>query len=116
MRLIMRCCCNRRRSAPIGQKEHSMKTPFAFFFSCFACLCAACPAIAQGTFVNLDFEAAVVPTVPPGQPVYPISLTDALPGWTCYYITNQAAYGSYNGVSLGAVNIGLVDGHTSDYS
>src|SRR5262249_27966216 len=31
-------------------------------------------------------------------------------------VTNQAGWGSYNAISLGAVNIGLVDGHTSYYS
>ena len=65
---------------------------------------------AQGTFQNLDFEAAVVPAVIPTQP---ISLTNTLPGWTGYVGTNKVTSGTYDYVSLGAVNIGLIDGKSS---
>jgi len=87
-----------------------MKSPTVFL------LLAASSALAQGNFQNLDFESAVVPNVPPDQFVYPISLTNILPGWTGYYNTNQGQFGSYNGVPMSRVNIGLVDGHTSYYS
>ncbi|SRR6266446_3383647 len=79
-------------------------------------LFAASSVLAQGTFQNLDFEQAVVPIVLPVQAVWPIPLTNTLPEWTGYFATNGTASGSYNAISLGSANIGLIDGHTSLYS
>ncbi len=72
--------------------------------------------LAQSTFQNLDFESAIVPDVPSDQFIYPISLTNAVPGWTGYYGTNQGQFGSYNGLFNSARAVGLIDGHTSYYS
>ena len=71
--------------------------------------------IAQGqsTFQNLDFEYAVVPTIPPAQPQF-IPFINAFPGWNG--VTNPAAEAGYNGISLGAASLSIIDLHTSFYS
>ena len=83
---------------------------------CFAWLCAASSTPAQSSFQNLDFEAAVVPNLPPDQTAF-ISFTNAFPGWTRYVDdTNLAGVAGYNGISIGAHLVSLVDGHTFFYS
>ena len=70
-------------------------------------------ACAQGTFQNLIFESAIVPSLPSGQPAF-IPFVDAFPGWNG--ITNPAAQAAYNGISVGAALLSIVDLHTSFYS
>ncbi|MBP9903624.1 MAG: hypothetical protein KBH45_19380, partial [Verrucomicrobia bacterium] len=41
-------------------------------------------AFGQGTFRNLDFEAASLPTVIPGQSGGVVSVAAGLPGWAAY--------------------------------
>ena len=50
---------------------------------------SAARADAQGTFENLDFEQANVPFVPPGQLGAAVSVSNALPHWTAYFISGQ---------------------------
>ena len=66
---------------------------------------AACSAFAQGTFQNLDFEAAVIEqTQAPGF----VSATNALPGWTVYRGTNQEANVLYSAVGHGGTLVDLL--------
>lgn len=69
----------------------------------------------QGTFGNLGFESASVPSVPPDQPLF-ISAGPALPGWTPYVGTNLVSQILYNGISIGGPLVSLVDRHTAYYS
>jgi hypothetical protein len=72
-------------------------------------------AAAQGTFQNLDFEAAGVPVVPSYTPIQVLTSV-ALPGWTAYVTTNQQSQIWYNGVSAGGAIVTLIDTHTYDWS
>lgn len=76
-----------------------------------SCAMAALCAEGQGTFQNLDFEAASVPSVPPDQPIT-VDPAAALPGWTGYVGTSQVNQVWYNGVSVGGALISLIDRHT----
>jgi hypothetical protein len=68
----------------------------------------------QGTFGNLDFESASVPSVPPSQAVF-ISAMDAFPGWTAYVGANPASQVMYNGISVGGALVSIIDQHTANY-
>jgi hypothetical protein len=78
-----------------------------------ALLLGAAGAAGQGTFQNLDFEAANIPsgTPPTGSLV---SITNALPGWSCSfaYLGYEASQRNdvfYDGVSLGGPMISIID-------
>ena len=62
-------------------------------------------AFAQGTFQNLDFEAANLPSVPVGGFVSSLS---AIPSWTAYFSTNVTTQIWHNNYALGAVNISII--------
>jgi hypothetical protein len=62
---------------------------------------------AQGTFVNLDFEAANTSGYSPGDPNVPIS--SALPGWTAYYGSTPTSAVWYDGISIGGPIISVID-------
>jgi hypothetical protein len=86
-----------------------MRQPTAKKLAAAWLLCSACIlARSQGTFLNLDFESASLPVVPPGQDGGLVSSLDAIPGWTAYYATSQTTQVLHNGVSLGAVNISIL--------
>lgn len=70
----------------------------------------------QGTFQNLNFEAANnLPNLSPGETAF-VSMSNALPGWTGYIAgTNQTAQAIYNSISAGAALITLI-GHSSAVS
>src|SRR6266478_1815757 len=57
----------------------------------------------QGSFQNLDFEAANLPTVPSGQSGGLVLSSDAIPGWTAYYGSSQTSQILHNDLSLGAI-------------
>jgi len=59
----------------------------------------------QGTFQNLDFEAAQI--------VVPFTFANALPGWTGYIGTNPTVTLYYNGITLGDPAISLHDSASS---
>ena len=64
---------------------------------------------AQGTsFINLNFEAAILPSLPPGQSGGSILVTSALPGWHAYFGTDEIFTVTHNDVSLGAVNVSML--------
>ncbi len=76
----------------------------AFAVTVQCCVFSVC---AQGTFQNLNFEAAypnIQPTSPPG--LYDV--TTALPGWTAFYGTDQQTQVGYNNISTGATYILLI--------
>ena len=64
-----------------------------------------CAAPAQGTFQNLDFEAATIsPTQPPGF----VSSTVGLPGWAVYLGANQQTQIGFNNPALGSTWVSLI--------
>ena len=63
------------------------------FYSSFA-------SIAQGTFQNLDFEAAF-PSFPPDSATGKYSVSTVLPNWGVYFGTNQQSQMGYNLISIG---------------
>ena|SRR5438876_9410777 len=69
--------------------------------------CAVLTAGAQGTFQNLNFEAANLTPVPPGQFGGSASISNALPFWTGYLGTNQVTQVFHNNVSLGGPSIDI---------
>jgi hypothetical protein len=77
---------------------------------------SALNAFGQGTFQNLNFEAANgLPTIGPGETGF-VPMSNGLPGWTGYIAgTNQTTLADYNGVSAGAALITLI-GKSSVYS
>jgi len=79
----------------------------------FCCVAASCTlwvvsALGQGTFQNLDFESPVLPLIPSGEFNH-VSVTNALPGWTVYFGTNQYDQVRYNQVSIGSAAVSLMD-------
>lgn len=68
-------------------------------------LMGACGAFAQGTFQNLDFEAANVVPIS-GQP-YAVTAANALPDWTVNYGVVQQTQIYYNDPSLGGTAVTL---------
>jgi hypothetical protein len=67
-----------------------------------AVLTVASVANAQGTFRNLDFESANVPSLPAGGIV---SLTDGMPGWSADVLFNGGIY--HNSISIGGASIAI---------
>jgi hypothetical protein len=62
------------------------------------------PGFAQGTFQNLNFESPILPLVPDGAGMVPI--TNALPGWAGYtYSSSPDSRVVYNDVSIGSASI-----------
>ena len=59
----------------------------------------------QGTFQNLDFEAARVPPHSAG-----VDVTNALPGWTAFSGTTQLSTIYYNPASVPFANVNLMGG------
>ncbi len=64
--------------------------------------------LAQGTFVNLNFEAANLSPVPPGQSGGYVSSLDAIPGWTGLIGTNQVTQVLHNDLTLGNASIDVI--------
>jgi len=80
----------------------------------------------QGTFQNLDFESAMLSSVPPGEFGGYVSISTALPGWTGYLGGVQTTLVLQNDYTLGAPSInvlgpqwnenpGIIDGNYSVY-
>src|ERR1041384_1479265 len=79
---------------------------------------ASMMAQAQGTFQNLGFESANVPTLPPDQTAY-VPFTNALPYWAGAIGTNLPSMSGsvlYNGGSIGSALISLISRGTAFYS
>jgi len=74
---------------------------FAFATSCFS----------QGTFRNLDFEAA---RYVPGPYGYYATAADALPNWSCYLGTNQTGIAWYNLATLDDAAVGVMTNSSHD--
>src|ERR1051326_3377930 len=62
--------------------------------------------VAQGTFVNLDFEHSVLPLVPVN---FQVPITNAMPGWTGYIGGVEVSQVIYDSVSLGSAAISFHD-------
>jgi hypothetical protein len=69
---------------------------------------------AQGTFQNLNFEAANVTGYPPNSSDVPIS--SALPGWTGFYGNNQTSQVWYDGISIGGNMISVIDNNAPGFA
>jgi hypothetical protein len=69
-----------------------------------ALLLSAAGTAGQGTFQNLSFEDPILPLVPDGAGLVPI--TNALPGWTGYtYGSSPVDRVVYNDISIGTASI-----------
>jgi len=67
--------------------------------------CLALQLRGQGTFQNVDLEAArIAQDQPPGA----VSATNAFPGWNVFIGTNQQFQVFYNDPSAGSANISLL--------
>jgi hypothetical protein len=66
-----------------------------------------CLSHAQGTFQNLNFEAANVPDVPPGQGGDPVLVSEGVPGWTVYIGGIEQSSMFHNDRSIGAAEVGI---------
>lgn len=64
--------------------------------------------LAQGNFVNLNFEAAAVAPVPQGQSGSYVPISDGLPGWRGYWGSNEATVVLQNNYSAGSVSISIL--------
>jgi hypothetical protein len=62
----------------------------------------------QGTFQNLDFEQANVPTVPAGQFGTDVASTDGVPGWTTYIGGVQVTTILHNNDTLGSPAVAIL--------
>ena len=91
----------------------------AWLSACLALLLSAASSAGQGTFQNLNFEAAQIPSGTQPNTGSFASISDALPGWS-----GSFSYGTgiqqvnevcYDGVSLGGPLISIID-HTSGLS
>ena len=75
------------------------------------CASTALSVPAAGAFRNLGFETAglTLPPLPPGQPKHDVPIARALPGWTGFHGTDSVNTVWYNDLSLGSVNISILD-------
>jgi len=72
-----------------------------------ALLLSLCGATGQGTFENLNFEAANVSDLPAGEYGSSVSVTDGVPGWVVYIGGNQVSSMIHNNMSLGAAAVAI---------
>jgi hypothetical protein len=77
-----------------------------------AFILATLNASAQGTFQNLNFEAANIPNGTPARSFVPVA--SALPGWNAYFTSGTGVKTfdtqvAYDGISLGGVAISVND-------
>jgi hypothetical protein len=75
---------------------------------CLSVVLVSGAACGQGTFQNLNFEAARLPRIPNGQSGGYVSFSNALPGWTGYLGTGLAAEALHNDFTLGNASIGIL--------
>jgi hypothetical protein len=73
-----------------------------------AIIFAVLSAQAQGTFQNLDFESAMLPSVPPGQSGGTVPISAAIPDWIGYFGSAQVTDAFHNDTSLGAPEIDIL--------
>ena len=64
-------------------------------------------AVGQGTFQNLNFEAANVPDVPAGEFGSDVSVSDGVPGWVVYIHGAQAGLMFHNNISTGGAVVAI---------
>lgn len=65
-------------------------------------------AFGQGTFQNLDFESANVPTIPSGSSGGFVPVASGLPGWNAYLGTNQQTQVLHNSLTAGSSFVGIM--------
>ena len=63
---------------------------------------------AQGAFQNLNFEAAHLTVIPPGQPGVFIPFASGLPGWSGFFGIQPATQVFQNGLTTGAASIDIL--------
>jgi hypothetical protein len=68
---------------------------------------AAISVQAQGTFENLDFESAYLPTIPAGQSGGLVSISDALPDWSAAVGSTAVTQILYNSITVGSPSIDI---------
>jgi hypothetical protein len=89
--------------------------PAAGLLAGLALLLSAMGAAGQGTFQNLDFESANIPSGT--QPYADLSFGDAFPGWSGFYgsgnVFSPATFVVYDALSLGGPMMAIIDKVTS---
>lgn len=60
-----------------------------------------CNAAQSAAFLNLDFEAASLPSIPQGQYGSYVPASDALPGWSVFAGSNSASQALHNNITTG---------------
>jgi hypothetical protein len=80
----------------------------ALFAVIFALLLSVAGAAGQGTFQNLNFEAANVPIVPAGQYGGDVSVSNGVPGWTVYFGGYPQPVMGHNDISLGGADVEIL--------
>ncbi len=79
---------------------------------------AACCGFGQGTFVNLNFESAVIVPIT-GDPRNRVQFGPTFFGWTAYYNATPLSSTTpvnYNSVNLGTSTLGIINQQTFDIS
>lgn len=71
-------------------------------------LAANSSALAQGTFQNLDFESANLPTISQGQFGGTVPIGDAVPGWTAYLGADHVTTVLHNNLTLGDAGMDIL--------
>ena len=89
-----------------------MKTPKLLLASICVVL-FSCSVQGQGNFVNLNFEASTLATLPPGTYGSEVSSTDAIPGWSAFLDTNEVTQVLQNNLTLGNASISILGPHWS---
>ncbi len=73
--------------------------------------CVTCSIEAQGTFENLDFESANIPSMTSVNSLIPVS--EALPGWSAFFVYPGGdlpqTQVNYDSISLGGAVLSVVD-------
>jgi hypothetical protein len=95
--------------------KRSSLVSVSFVCACALGFCSAClvfSALAQGTFPNLEFESATIPTNAGSF----IPFTNALPAWSGSLGPFAASDALYNGISGAFADISIIDRSSSSYS
>ncbi len=78
----------------------------SFLFQTLALIAAS--AYPQGSFQNLDFESAILPSLPAGQYGDYVSSLSGLPAWSVYLGTNQVTQVLQNNAALSSASVDIL--------
>jgi hypothetical protein len=90
-----------------GQKDMILREIRQTLLTAAVLAATSCFSHAQGTFQNLNFEAANVPDVPPRQGGDRVSVSNGVPAWTVYLGGVQQGLMFHNDISIGAAEVAI---------